>query len=214
MFKDRLVEIFEDRFLIKKIAEKLPILFKIAEIKISRGGRVGMEIGVLREQIIIALLIHKFGHKDVITDIPTNMREIDVIVKGHSNPISIKTKTGSGFSGVKLIWTVDWEQVENFANSYKPQTDILFSQVVWDKKGIFAYIPLSVQREVLDVLTIEKYIKLPKRGTNPRGVEISSIALKECILHDDTRKIFIDWKVSKGLDYNPYKEWVELWARD
>ncbi len=214
MFKDRLVEIFEDRFLIKKIAKKLPILFKIAEIKISRGGRVGMEIGVLREQIIIALLIYKFGHKDVITDIPTNMREIDVIVKGHSNPISIKTKTGSGFSGVKLIWTVDWEQVENFANSYKPQTDILFSQVVWDKKGIFAYIPLSVQREVLDVLTIEKYIKLPKRGTNPRGVEISSIALKECVLHDDTRKIFIDWKVSKDLDYNPYKEWVELWARD
>jgi len=66
MAKDLLKELFEDRLLVEKIKRKLPYLFKLAELSVSRGGKVGMEVGVLREQVIIALLIHKFGYESVI----------------------------------------------------------------------------------------------------------------------------------------------------
>jgi hypothetical protein len=73
-----------------------------------------MEVGGLRERIIVALLIYKFGKENVITNIPITFPEADVILKGHYNPISIKTKSGKGLSGVKIVWTVDWQKVEEF----------------------------------------------------------------------------------------------------
>jgi len=212
MAKDLLKELFEDQILVEKIKRKLPYLFKIAEISVSRGGKVGMEVGVLREQIIIALLIHKFGYEAVNTQIPANQREVDVILRGHKNPISIKTKTGKGYSGVKLIWTVDWEQVEEFFENFYPQTDMLFVNVVWNGNGFFAYIPLEVQKEVFSTLGRERYIKLPKKGTNPRGIEISSTALKMCLKH--SYLIPIEWKLKKGISYNPYQRWVKLWEEE
>lgn len=55
----RLVEIFEDKKLVDKIGKRLPYLFQLAELESSRAGKVGMEVGSLREKIVIALLIYK-----------------------------------------------------------------------------------------------------------------------------------------------------------
>ncbi|RLC67524.1 MAG: type II restriction endonuclease subunit R, partial [Chloroflexi bacterium] len=55
----RLVEIFEDQKLVQKIKKKLPYLFQLAELESSRAGKIGMEVGSLREKIIVALLIYK-----------------------------------------------------------------------------------------------------------------------------------------------------------
>jgi len=41
----RLGEIFEDRQLVEKIKKRLPYLFQLAELKSSRAGRIGMEVG-------------------------------------------------------------------------------------------------------------------------------------------------------------------------
>lgn len=209
---DLLSRIFLDEGLADRIRRKLPCMFKIAEMDVSRGGKVGMEVGVLREQIIIALLMYKFGKDNVITNIPANEPQTDVKLKGHDNPISIKTKTGSGFSGVKLIWTVDWEMVERFSKSYYPNHDTLFISVNWGKSGVFAYIPLNVHREIFERLGRSSYIKQPKKGTNPRGVEISSTALKLCLEHTHTKKISIIWKCNSVIKYSPYDRWVKLWA--
>jgi hypothetical protein len=215
MKEDRLRKLFEDKETVEKIKRKLPYLFWIAERMVSRGGKSGMEVGTLREQIIIALLIYKFGWEDVKIDIPPNEKEIDVIIEGHKNPISIKTKKGSGFSGIKLIWTVDWKQVSEFYKSYYPKTDMLFVNVIWNKTGVFAYIPLEVQEEVFKSLGRERYIKLPRKGTNPRGVEISSQAFELCLEHPFTCKIPINWKIKREFEaFNPYERWVELWERD
>ena len=100
----RLKEIFLDKELVKKIKRRLPYLFQIAELESSRAGKIGMEVGSLREKIIIALLIYKFGEANVETEIPITTPEIDVLLFG--KPISIKTITSKGFGGVKLIWTV------------------------------------------------------------------------------------------------------------
>lgn len=51
-----------------------------------------MEVGSVREKILIALLIHNFGAKNVQTDLPIHEPEVDVVVKGGA--ISIKTITG------------------------------------------------------------------------------------------------------------------------
>ncbi|GAI49884.1 unnamed protein product, partial [marine sediment metagenome] len=101
----RLIEIFKDKELKARMQKKLSYLFSIAELESSRAGKIGMEVGSLREKIIVALLIYKFGEKNVETEIPITEPEVDLKLFGQ--PISIKTITGKWLSGVKLIWTVD-----------------------------------------------------------------------------------------------------------
>ncbi len=45
----KLIEIFEDKKLIKKIGKRLPYLFHFAELESSRAGKVGMEVGSLNK---------------------------------------------------------------------------------------------------------------------------------------------------------------------
>lgn len=59
-------------------------------------------------------------------------------------------------------------------------------------------------------LTREKYIKLPKQGTNPRGIKIQNFAMKSLIENKKTYKIPISWQKEK-IKFNPFKRWVEYW---
>ncbi|PIR71872.1 MAG: type II restriction endonuclease subunit R [Candidatus Nealsonbacteria bacterium CG_4_10_14_0_2_um_filter_37_10] len=208
---NHLAKIFEDKKLIDKIKKRLPYLFQLAEIESSRAGKVGMEVGSLRERIIVALLIYKFGEENVKTDIPITEPEVDV--KLFNQPISIKTITGQGFSGVKLIWTVDAQKAKEFRENYYPHSDILLIQINWNSKGGFYYIPLAAQRKLFNQMGREKYIKLPKPGTNPRGVEITKEALLQLINFKETKFIEIFWQKTK-VDYNPYKKWVDYWREE
>jgi hypothetical protein len=106
-------ELFTDQELIKKVQSKLPKLFHLAELESSRAGKIGMEVGSMREKIIIALLLYKFGEQNIETNLPITEPEADVIVYG--KPVSIKTMTGTNFSSVKLIWTVDAIQAIRFS---------------------------------------------------------------------------------------------------
>lgn len=204
----RLEELFEDEQLVKKIKTRLPHLFQLAELESSRAGKIGMEVGSLREKIIVALLIHKFGEENVETKIPITESEVDTRLFGE--PISIKTITGRGLSGVKLIWTVDAQKAREFRESYRPHCDILLARIDWKDLGGFYYIPLDVLRLVFEKIGRENYIKLPKAGTNPRGVEISGDALSLAIEDRRTKGISIGWE-RRELHYDPYKRWVDYW---
>jgi hypothetical protein len=214
--ESQLSKIFTDKKLIERIKKKLPHLFNIAELESSRAGKIGMEVGSAREKILIALLIYKFGKENLETEIPITMSEVDVIFFRQS--ISIKTITS--YSGVKVIWTIDAQKAFEFYNTYQPKCEMLLTQLRWDLKeknikkgahpgGLF-YVPLQVQKEVLADIGKDKYLKLPKRGTNPRGVEISSLALRKLLNHKDTKCIKIIWKRSQ-ITYDPYKRWVDYW---
>jgi len=207
----RLIEVFEDEKLVKKIKNKLPYLFQLAELESSRAGKIGMEVGSLREKIIIALLIYKFGEANVETEIPITEPEVDVKLFGE--PISIKTITGKSLSGVKLIWTVDAQKAREFRESYYPHCDILLVQINWGSTGGFYYIPLEAQRKLFDRIGRNRYIKLPKPGTNPRGVEITKDALTTLVNDDLSRSIEIRWQKTK-IDFNHYKRWVDHWRED
>lgn len=207
----RLVEIFEDDKLIERIQKRLPRLFQLAEIESSRAGKIGMEVGSIRERIIVALLTYKFGEANVESEIPITESEVDVRLFGR--PLSIKTITGNSFGGVKMIWTVDAEKAIQFSEKYLPSCDILLIQINWGKEGGFYYIPLEVQKKVFDKIGRKEYIKLPKAGTNPRGVEIKKEALTSLIKDNETKVIKINWKRSE-IKFNPYKRWVDLWKED
>lgn len=206
-----ITEIFADKNIITKVQTRLPELFYLAEQESSRAGKVGMEVGSARERILIALLIYKFGQANVETEIPITEREIDVKVFG--NPISIKTMTWKKLSGVKLIWTVDAEQASIFSQKYIPHSDILLVQVNWGDMGGFFYFPRTAQIEIFQQIGRQSYIKLPKAGTNPRGVEITAEALDLLSHHPQSKNIPIRW-VRKKVDYNPYQRWLDLWQRD
>ncbi|MEM2971791.1 MAG: ThaI family type II restriction endonuclease [Candidatus Bathyarchaeia archaeon] len=205
----RLVEIFKDEKLVDKIKRRLPYLFQLAELESSRAGKVGMEVGSLREKILIALLIYKFGEENVETEIPITEPEVDVRLFGY--PISIKTITGMG--GVKFSWTVDAQKAREFMDTYTPKTDVLLVQIRWNKKGVFSCIPLEVQQRFFQIMGREKYFKLPKPGTNPRGVEISKDALLKLLQDSATRKIEIFWQRS-AIEYKSYQRWVDYWKEN
>ncbi|MBC8415432.1 MAG: ThaI family type II restriction endonuclease [Candidatus Cloacimonetes bacterium] len=204
-------DIFQDKETIIKVQSKLPYLFQLAELESQRAGKIGMEVGVLRERILVSLLIYKFGENNVNTEIPITEHEIDAFL--FNKPISIKTKTGTSYSGVKLIWTVDREKVLKFRSNYQPSCDMLFTQIVWDNKGALYYIPKETQIQVLKVLGSDNYIKLPPQGTNPRGVEITSTALESLVKHERTLRIEIDW-IKSHIDFNPYEKWVAHWKQN
>lgn len=202
-----LKSLFLDTAIIEKIKRKLPALFQLAELDSSRAGKIGMEIGSVRERIIIALLMYKFGEKNVKVDIPITEPETDVIL--FNNPISIKTISGN-LGGVKLIWTVDPKKALDFSNNYYPSKDILLVQINWGGIGHFYYFPVVSQIKVFNEIKKEKYIKLPKQGTNPRGVEITKEALERLTRQDNICKIDINWE--RGNEkHKVYERWVKLW---
>ena len=84
-------KLFDDKLIIKRVKNKLPHLFQLAELESSRTGKIGMEIGSVRERILIALLMYKFGIDIVDPDIPITAPEVDVYV--NNTPLSIKTMT-------------------------------------------------------------------------------------------------------------------------
>jgi len=88
-----ITELFSDRALVEKIQIRLPQLFHIANLESSRAGKIGMEVGSLRERILIALLIYRFGEESVYTELPITETEIDVVV--FDRPLSIKTISDS-----------------------------------------------------------------------------------------------------------------------
>ncbi len=208
---EHLIEMFEDETLELKIKNRLPYLYRVAELESSRAGKIGMEVGSVREKIIIALLIYKFGESNVDANISIVEPEVDVKLFGQ--PISIKTITGTGFSGVKLIWTVDAQKAKEFRENYFPCCDILLIQIVWNRKGGFYYIPLSVQQRLFNKIGRERYVKLPKAGTNPRGAEITKEALLSLIRDSESKVIKIDWQKPE-IDYQPYKRWVDYWREE
>ena len=207
----KLIEIFADKNLVEKIKKRLPYLFQLAELESSRAGKTGMEVGSVRERIIVALLIYKFGESNLETEIPITESEVDAKLFGE--PVSVKTITGKSLGGVKLIWTVDAQKAIEFRENYYPSCDILLVQINWGDTGGFFYIPVELQEKLFDKMGRENYIKLPKAGTNPRGAEITKEALSNLVADKQCQHIIIEWQKTK-IDFNPYKKWVDFWEED
>ncbi len=207
-------KLFDDKLIIRRVKNKLPHLFQLAELESSRNGKVGMEIGSVRERILIALLMYKFGIDIVDPDIPITAPEVDVYVE--KTPLSIKTITTKSdkYTSVKLIWTVDHIKAIEFKNKYVPSCDMLLAKIKWNGMGKLLLFSKESQQKILNDIGIDKYIKMPKEGTNARGVEISAEALTFLEKCKDTRCIDINF-IREKIDYREvYTKWLDAWREE
>lgn len=186
-------------------------MFQMAELEASRAGKIGMQVGSLREGILVALLIYKFGEKNVESNIPITEPEVDVKLFGE--PVSVKTITGKSFSGVKLVWTVDQDRASQFCDNYVPSCDMLLARIQWGGEGGLFYIPVETQARVLQRIGRKRYLKMPKPGTNPRGAEITADALSTLVSDPNARGLTIVWQKTP-INYDPLKRWIDLWRED
>lgn len=206
-----LIALFKDSAAIDRIQKKLPVFFYHAELESQRAGKTGMEVGSLRERIIIALFVSYFGSDSVNYNIPITEPETDVYVE--NKPVSIKTITGKTFSGIKLCWTVDHMKAIEFKDTFVPKSDLVIAKIVWDNTGYLILIPIGTQERTLSILGRDTYFKLPKENTNPRGVELSKEAFSLMFNDEMTLKIPVMWtKPKEGFD--PVKRWVDLWKEE
>lgn len=207
-------KLFDDNLIIKRVKNKLPHLFQLAELESSRNGKIGMEIGSVRERILIALLMYKFGIDIVDPDISITAPEVDVIVD--NRPLSIKTVTTNSdrWSSIKLIWTVDAKKSLEFKSTYTPSCDMLVAKICWNKEGKLLLFTKEAQCEILNNIGRDRYIRLPKENTNSRGVEITEEALDLLENHEDTRCININFTREK-IDYREvYTKWLDAWKEE
>ena len=51
---EHLAEFFQEEKFISLVQNALPYLFRIAELESMRSGKIGMEVGTLRERVLIA----------------------------------------------------------------------------------------------------------------------------------------------------------------
>lgn len=207
-------KLFDDNLIVKRVKNKLSHLFQLAELESSRNGKIGMEIGSVRERILISLLMYKFGIDIVDPNIPITAPEIDVIVD--NTPLSIKTTTTTTekWSPIKLIWTVDHQKALEFKNTYTPSCDMMVAKIRWNNIGKLLLFSKEAQCQVLNELGRDQYIRLPKENTNSRGVVITEEALSLLERHKDTRCIEVNFNREK-MDYREvYTKWLDAWRED
>lgn len=207
-------KLFDDTLIVKRVKNKLPHLFQLAELECSRNGKLGMEIGSCRERILIALLMYKFGIDIVDAEIPITAPEVDVVVQ--NTPLSIKTLTTKSdkWTSLKLSWTVDTKKALDFKNTYIPTCDMLVAKIHWNGNGKLLLFSKQSQIETLNQIGKDNYIKLPKTNTNARGVEISSQALTLLENCKDTRCIDIKFTREKIDNREIYTKWLDAWRED
>jgi hypothetical protein len=189
------------------IKSKLPKLFEIAEVESTRGGKIGMEVGILRERVLTSFFISKVGEDNVDSDSSATENSKDVQVNG--DDISIKTFTGSGYSGVKIFWTSDTESAKRVMDTYTPKFDLIVANINWgSNKGGLYYVDKQTQRQVMYSVGRNKFLKISS-GSNNRGITYGTDVLKKLLNHENTLKIEIDW-VKTNEKFNIFERWVKL----
>lgn len=207
-------KLFDDNLIVKRVKNKLPHLFQLAELESSRNGKIGMEIGSVRERILIALLMYKFGIDIVDPNIPITAPEVDVCVNNEQLSIKTMTTNSDRWCSVKLIWTVDSHKALEFKNTYIPSCDMMIAKIRWNGNGKLLLFSKESQEKVLNEIGRDRYIKLPKENTNARGVEISSEALSILENCEDTRCIDINF-IRERIDYREvYTKWLDAWREE
>ena len=106
---------------------------------------------------------------------------------------------------------MDAKKALEFKNTYIPKCDFLLAQIVWGGIGKLCLFSVESQNKVLKSIGRDRYIKLPKEGTNPRGAEITAEALNLLLGYDDTRIIEIPFGRDE-IDYREiYTKWLNTW---
>lgn len=198
------MEWFNNKIFQEITQKNLPFLFKKAELETTRGGKIGMEVGVLRERILVSILIKSFGLENIITEFGVTENSKDV--KVYNDILSIKTFTNSGYGGIKVFWASDNQSVLNAIETYQPKNHLLVSHIKWGliNDGLYL-IPLELQQDYFDKYGVDNYLKI--NSGNNRGISFNTEILKKMLSHNNTKKIKIDWKIP-SFEFNVFERWI------
>ena len=195
---------FDDISFVSIIKNNLPKLFKEAELETMRGGKIGMEVGTLRERILISCLLKRFGGNNINTNFGVSESSKDV--KIFEDVVSIKTFSNDSYGGLKVFWASDNQTIDKTISNYRPQNSLLITQIKWGKKeGGLYYIPLSIQNEYFEKYGVEKYLK--RNSGNNRGISMDKEILISMLNNPETKKIEIEW-ISDQEPINVYDRWI------
>lgn len=195
-----LTELLQTPAVVDKIRTKLPPAFEIVA-----GQAKGPEVGVLREQVIIGMLIAFLGEDRVAPATQAVNPDADCYVG--QQPLSIKTVTGL-YASIRLKWTGNAYNARQFINNYEPSSDLLIARIVWNGTGHVNYVPLEVQSDEYERLGTEY---LDYRGqTNTRGINLSREAASRIAQDIRTTTVDLDWPRAGGT-FDPYTRWVSYW---
>ena len=194
---------FQDSERTRRLTKLLPEAFAVAANEVLPGSPA---IGTLREFVISGFFVQEFG-PDIVS-FPELGSEKSYNLKIEEMPLSICTV--SGYSSIKVKWTVDPSKVEDEIKNYSPQVDIFLVNIQWGKNSdSLFYFPVSTQLDVIGAIGRENYLHAPI-GTNHRGISISSGAMRELKSHTESLKAPVEWG-PKPRPAEPQERWVEWW---
>ena len=183
--------------------EGLPELFRKAEVENRRNGRLGQEIGNVRENIIRAYLQTQLGAVNVSPAGGPNNNLGDVMI-GRDY---LEVKTTMGVRGFKVSWAADDDSAARFRQQWKPQADLILVQVRWGSCcESFWHIPQEVYEEAA---ALEGALKT-RSGTNNRGTDFERRAVLYMMQHKDTLGLTINWGDQDKGEAGIF-QWVNLW---
>lgn len=208
----QLRSLFHKRDVVSYIQKVLPDLFYKAEMECTRGGKIGPEVGCLREQQLVSMLKYFLPKGNVNEDVPSMMPEVDVEISG--KPLAIRT--AKDINGVKASWKVDPIQVENFINTYRPKADLLFVHVQWGKNDLFEKYPsiyhVPIEAAIMVHTRLGKgYLVPPKKGTDSKGIQFSRRAIMELLNHPLTAVMSVEW-IRPTYKHDPLHRWFKMWS--
>lgn len=185
-------DIFNDEIFVRSLQRRLPKLVYDLNEAFRKGGKLSPDIGNLREKMIIGILKKQYGDR-LEYEFESQEPELDFQFDGEG--ISFKTTISKGF---KLIWTANYELAMDFYKNSTPLYSI--AVLLFQKKlGGLYYFPLELLVRTRERLGLE-FLKKPKSGTNPRGVELSTKAFNLLIKGQSCRFIPINWNIiAEGL---------------
>ena len=195
-----LAEMLQTPAVVHKIRTKLPPAFETVAQQAA-----GPEVGVLREQVIIGMLLAFLGEENVNPATRAVNPDVDCYVDGQ--PLSIKTVTGLNTS-IRLKWTANAYNARQFIDTYEPRSDLLIVRIEWDGAGHVKYVPVEVQSDVHKCLGNE-YLDY-RAQTNTRGVNLSREAATRIDRDIRVITVDIDWPRAGGA-FDPYTKWVTYW---
>ncbi|MHA1723393.1 MAG: ThaI family type II restriction endonuclease [Promethearchaeota archaeon] len=183
--------IFNNIEFINKIKKRLPKLIYDLDSAFRKGGKLSPDIGNLREKMMIGILKKQYPNK-IKYNFESQESELDF--KFEDENISFKTSISKRF---KLIWTANYRKAIEFYENFIPSCSIILLLFQKKARGLYYFLLklLIVTHNKLN----ELFLKKPKKGTNPRGVELSTKAFNEMIKSPLYKKISIDWEnIEKG----------------
>lgn len=182
----------------------LPEAFRTANSENRRGGSVGQQVGVMRENIVRGYLQTQLGRQSVQAAGGANSRN-DLCIEG--SYIEIKTVTDKNL--VKVTWTADPTRGKFYLDDYQPNADMILVRIQWGKNqnSVF-HIPAETLLEIHGRMGEDSFRHAS--GTNNRGPDFSKEFMAEIERHGNVLAIPIDWgKDTK--DETGLSRWLDYW---